>query len=429
MVRALLVMIVLAATGCGARCKEVTAARTALTTRVGAPNRGADVQVAVPMARANTVLAELLAQKPLQVPLEIPALDLGDPARPVTATVRSVQLVPGSPGKVRFVVAVSIDEPAQEVTTITATVEVLPQLTRADGAASLAFGLGPENVLKLSPELGPEAKTKLGGAVSRWLPTKLKDRVPQALVDAAAAKLGSHLTGAAWTVLQKTLLAKLGEVTTLRLRLPDVPVARVDVRSTSSPDLLFVDIASDLPIRAGLAATSAPPTDITVRIAGSAAAELANWAIDAGHAPPWYTRSLTPSPTGEFRPRFDYEPRSSHPLKVYAFQERGGCSYFKVGVAAKLSMNGGNLVATATDRDLEASEAHSALEIAAWTKYFLTGWIDRSKQVAAHTQLTVGGRVLSGQVTSARLENDELALGLALSGNVSGNGDAAQDLK
>jgi hypothetical protein len=411
--RAVFVVIALAATGCGSRCKDVAAARTALTARAGTPNRTADVEVAVPMVRANTVMAELLQQKPMSVPLDVPDLGLvAATLRPLTATVREVKLVPGSAGKVRFVVQLAVDDPDQQVTMITATAEVEPVLTRANGAAELAIGLGPQNVLKLRPELGAEGKAKLGSAVTRWMPEKLKDRLPQPLVDAAAAKLGSHLTGAAWTVLQKTLLVKLGEVTTMKLRLPDVPVARVDVRSISAPDVLLVEISSDLPIRAGLSPLAAPPAEISVRIAGSAAAELANWAIDQGHAPQWYTRSLTPSPKGEFRPRFDYLPGKSHPLKVYAFQERGGCSYFKVGVNAKLGMDGTKLVATATDRDLETSEASTVIEIAAWAKYFLTGWVDRSKKVAAHTRLAVGSRALETQVISASLAHDELTLGL-----------------
>lgn len=413
--RVVLVVIALAGTGCGARCKDVVAARTALTSRTGAPNRGADVQVVVPLAQANDVLAELLRQQPMTVPLDVPDLGLvAATIRPLTASVREVELVPGAPGRVRFVVQLAIDDPDQEVTMITATAEVEPVLSRAGGAAELAIGLGPQNVLKLRPELGAEGRAKLGGAVSRWLPEKLKGKLPQPLVDAAAAKLGNHLTGAAWSVLQKTLLVKLGEVTTVKLRLPDVPVAHVDVRSVSAPDLLLVDIASDLPIRAGLAPLASPPAEITVRIAGSAAAELANWAIDQGHAPRWYTRGLAPSPEGEFRPRFDYLPGTSHPLKVYAFQERGGCSYFKVGVAATLGMDGDKLVATATDRDLETSEANTVVEVAAWVKYFVTGGLDRSKKVAAHTRLAIGSRALETQVVSAALARDELTFGLAV---------------
>ena len=52
------------------------------------------------------------------------------------------------------------------------------------------------------------------------------------------------------------------------------------------------------------------------------------------------------------------------------------------------------------------------IEAAAWVKYFFTGAIDRSKRVAAHTQLAIGGRTLATQVIAAQLAHDELRIGL-----------------
>lgn len=402
-----------ASTGCSSRCKDVAKVRSSLTSRAGVANRGADVQVVVPLAHANTVIAELLAQKPLAVPLDVPDLGPLEISTTLTATVTRLTLEPGPPGKVRVAVALSIDDPRQQVTAIEAVAELEPVVTRSE----LAIGVGPENVVKLRPTLGPAAQQQLGGAVTRWMPDRLKSKIPQAVVDIAASKLGSHLTGAAWTVLQKTLFVKLGELTRVKLRLPDVPVAKVELASVRAPDALVVNLLTDLPVRAGLAPGASASPDVTVRISGSAAAELANWALDEGHAPPWYTRSLKPSPSGEFRPRFDYLAGAGHPLKVYAFPERGGCSYFKVGVAAGVKLAKDQLVVTATDRELEARNANPVIEAAAWVKFFTTGWVDRSKKVAAHTQLTIGGRTLLAEVTSADHANGELAFGLAFSGD------------
>jgi hypothetical protein len=307
---------------------------------------------------------------------------------------------------------VDIDDRQQQVTAIDAIAEIEPQLVRGDGDAQLVFGIGPENVLKLKPQLTAEAQARLGGAVTRWIPDRVKNKLPSSVVDMAAGQLGKHLTGATWTVLQKTLFAKLGAMSTIKLRLPDVPIANVDVRS--DPAILRVQIRADLPIRAGISGSS---TGFEVRISGSAAAEIANWAVDHGHAPEWYTRALKPDPKGEFRPRFDYLAGKSHPVKVFAFQERGGCSYFAVGAAVAVTMAGDKLEVTATDRELDAQSANPAIEIAAWLKFFLAGWVDKSKQVAAHTQLTIGGRVLGAQVTSASLVHDELVFGLALNGS------------
>jgi hypothetical protein len=417
MTRALLVLVAVVASGCGSRCKDVAAARTALTSRIGVPNRGADVRVTIPMAKANTVIAELLAQKPMSVPLDPPDLGPIQVTTTLTATVKQLTIVPGTRGHVRVVAVVDIDDPTGQVTAIDAIAEIEPELTRANGGAVLAIGIGPQNVLKMKPRLSPAAKANLGSAVTRWMPANMKNKLPQALVDMAAGKLGEHLTGVAWSALQKTLFLKLGELTAVKLRLPDVPVGGVTIQSLTGPDALVIEVATDLPARAGLAPATVAPPEMSVQIAGSVAAELANWAIDKGHAPQWYTRSLEPNPKGEFRPRFDYVPGTSHPLKVYAFQERGGCSYFKVGVAAKIEMSGDKLKATATDREIEAMNANIAIEAAAWTKYFLVGWVNKSKKVAAHTQLTIGGRALVTEVVSAQLAADELAFGLQLSGN------------
>jgi hypothetical protein len=412
----LIAVAAVVATGCGSRCKDVESARTALRTRVAAANRGADVQVRVPLERANTLIAELLRAEPVSMAIDAP--DIGPieiSVKGLTATATEVKLRPGPPGKIRFATRVEIRDQEPEsppVTTLVAVAEVTPVLERKDDGAALVIGLGSENLLSIKPELGPDQTRQLGDAVTRWMPAGLRDRVPRMLRDAAVRKLSSHLTGAAYTALQRTLLKRVGEVTRLRLRLPDVPVASTSI--TSTEQLLEVEIATDLQVRRGLApGGGAAGDDVSVRISASAAAELANWAIEHGHAPRWYDRSLDPRPEGEFRPYFDYvAEEKAHPIKVYAFQERGGCSYFRVGVQADVGLDGDKLRATARDRVLEKKSANPVIELAAWTKYFLFGWVDQSKRIAAHTRMTAGNRTLDTQVVGAALANDELTFKL-----------------
>jgi hypothetical protein len=415
MYRALALAIGLLATGCGSRCQEVARARTALVTRAPAAERGADVEVRVPFDRANTLIEALLEAAPLTVPLDVPdlgPLELTVPG--LTATAREVRLQAGGPGKIRFATRLEIRDDAELVTTLAVVAEVAPVLERKDGAAELVIGFGPQNLLALTVEPRPDATHPLRAAVARWLPAKLRDRVPAPLLDAAADRLGHHLTGAAYRGLQATLLKRLGELTRLRLRLPEVPVAHVAISSTART--LVVGIATDLAVRRGLTPTTDPDDEVSVRISGSAAAELANWAIDHGHAPRAYDRSLKPRPEGEFGPRFDYVTEDRRPpLKVYAFQDRGGCSYFRVGIAPELAMEGDRLKVTARDRDLERTCASPVLEWLAWMKYFVAGWVDRSKVVAAHTRLAGGGRALETQVVGASLSRDELRFALRFS--------------
>jgi hypothetical protein len=177
---------------------------------------------------------------------------------------------------------------------------------------------------------------------------------------------------------------------------------------------LIVEIETDLPVRRGLAAgNDQVGSDIGVRISGSAAAELANWALDQGHGPQRFNRNLKPTADGEFQPRFDYVAEDrAHPLKVYSFQERGGCSYHRVGVRGAIALDGEMVKATALDRDLEAQSANPVIELGAWTNLLFAGWVDRSKRAAAQTQLAVGNRALATRVVKAAIETDELVFEL-----------------
>ncbi|MEO8550413.1 MAG: hypothetical protein ABI678_10580, partial [Kofleriaceae bacterium] len=252
----------------------------------------------------------------------------------------------------------------------------------------------------------------LGDAVARHLPERLRGKIPKLLLDEVSAKLAGHLTGAAFEGLRRTLFTRLGEVAAWRVKLPDVPIASHAIRST--PTALVVEILTDLPVRRGLSA--AAERDVpTVELSGSTAAELANWAIDRAYAPRWYDRDLKPQADGEFTPRFDFIAEATHPFKVHVLQERGGCSYFRVGVAATIGISGDRLVVTATDRDLETASANPVIEVAGTVKYFLFGWVDRSKDLAAHTVVRIGDRALATRVVGAALDHGELRFALQIS--------------
>jgi hypothetical protein len=407
--RWVLALIMLAGCG-GSRCKEVNDARAALA-HVGTPDRGADVRVVVPLERANTLIAELLRAEPLEAPIDVPDLGPIEVTTSLTAHVRDVKLQPGEADRVRFAVRLEIRDREREITTLAMVAEVAPQLQRGDDGARLMIGFGPRNLLDVQPELGPDAQRALGNAVARALPESVRERVPQVVIELAAGKLATHLTGGAYRALQATLLKRVGDLSKLQVRLPDVPVATWSIVSTERT--MTIEIVTDLPVRRGLAPPATEPTELTVAMSGSAVAELANWAIDRGYAPRWYNRTIEPRDNGEFRPRFDYlaEDRA-HPIKVYSFQERGGCSYFRIGVRAGIAMDGDQLKATAFDRELERRSANPVIEAAAWAKYFVIGSLNRSKRVAAHTQFKIGERTLETRVVDAAMANDEVRFAL-----------------
>ena len=179
--------------------------------------------------------------------------------------------------------------PARGVTPLTLALRpgrYLVIVTRAGAEVAVEIGVGPANLVTIAPSLGPDATAALGAAVERWLPPAVRRRVPRLVVDAAAAKLATYLTGAAYDVLRATLLVRLGAVTRVRLRLPEVPIADVAIRSVDAPTAaLVVELHTGLPIRRGLWPLVTIADDVQVTIAAGTVAELANWAIDAGHAP------------------------------------------------------------------------------------------------------------------------------------------------
>ena len=415
----LLVMLAaLSLAGCGSRCPEITAARRTLLERT-ATAPGPHVEVRIPLERANAFIAELLRAEPLAVPIELPGVGaLALAGHEVTAIARDVRLRPAGPDRVRFAVRIEIADAHQPLTTLAVETEVTPALVRGGGATELVAGFGPENLVAVTPELGGDAERALGGAIARWLPRAVRDRVPRSLIDRGARELATHLTGAAYQALQKTLLRRLGEVTRLRVRLPDVPVARTELRSSNAPsEALTIAIATDLPVRAGLAAPSSTsaPDEVAVRLSSSTVTELANWAIDRGHLPQHYTRSLEPRPDGQFRPRFDYlADQPARPFKIHVFQDRGGCSYFQVGLRLQLRIVDDQLEVAALDQIVEAANASRMLEIALWLKQLVQGSIDRSRRAAANTQLTVGGRAFEARAVRAAVAGDELAFELRL---------------
>ncbi len=405
--------------GCGGRCRDVASARAALASRRGAPDRGADLRVTLPFAQVDRVFAELLAARPVTVPLAVPDLGLGalglgaldalHPTGALTATATRIELRPGPGMAIRFATVIAVREDNRDLTTLAAEIDVTPIVHRGE----VVIGFGPRDVVSVKPVLGDGAKAVLGDAIARHLPDRLRVTIPRRLLDAAAGRLAGHLTGEGFEALRRTLFARLGELATWRVNLPDVPIARHVLRS--SPTALVIEVVTDLPVRRGLDAAVARDV-ATVEISGSAAAELANWALVRGYLPRWYDRGLTPRSDGEFTPRFDFVAGDAHPLKIHVLQDRGGCSYFRVGIAATIELAGDRLIATATDRDLEAATANPLLEVAATAKYFLFGWIDESKQVAAHMVLRVGASdeaiTLATRVTAATLERGELRFGL-----------------
>jgi hypothetical protein len=121
------------------------------------------------------------------------------------------------------------------------------------------------------------------------------------------------------------------------------------------------------------------------------------------------------SGTAGMLPHFDRIQQLFGRHKIHVFQERGGCSYFQVGLRLQMQIAGDNLEVSTLDQIVESANASPAIEIALWLKQLLQGSIDRSRQAAAHTQLTVGGRAFTTRAVRAEVVDDELQFELRFS--------------
>jgi hypothetical protein len=406
--------------GCGSACRDIAARRLALGERVGRGG-GPDGRLHVPMVRANQILAATLAAEPVEVEIGPDLLPSGLPLPLPTlvARVQEVRVVPARPGRVGLAIQIEIRDAERELVTLALATEVTPHVVRAGGTTRLEIGLGADSLVAVKPTLGPDATGRLTDALARWLPDDLRRRVPRFALERGARELARHLTGAAYRGLRATLLARLGEVTRLRIRLPDLPIASVSVRSPAGPiQALEIDLMTDLPVRGGpVGARSIGAGDqIQLRLSGGAVAAIANWAIDSGRLPRYYTRNLKPRPDGQYRPVLEWVGRRARrPLVIHIFQESGGCSSFAVGVRPEVSIAGGQLVATLRDREIERVRGSAVLEIAVWLRSLVSSAADVTRRIAATTQLEAGGRRFDTRITGASLAGDDLVLELAVS--------------
>jgi hypothetical protein len=415
-------VVALAAWGCGSTCRDIAARRAALAGRPVGP--GPHGQLRVPMARANEVLAASLAAQPVEKEVGPELLgDLAPIALPIRlptliARVDEVVMVPARPGRIGFAVRIQVREGDRAITALALRTEVAPELVRDGAAARLEIGLRPDSLVGAALELGPEANRQLADAIAGWLPESVRRRVPRFVLERGARELAPRLTGIVYKALRATLLARLGEVTRLRLGLPALPIARAEVRSasTSGGDALEVDLVTDLPVRSGLAERRDDSGGaIQLRLSGSAVAEIGNWAIDSGHLPRRYTRNLQPRPDGDYRPVFDWVgARYRRPLVIHIFQERGGCSSFEVGVRPEVSIARGTLLVALRDREIQSVRGPVALQVGAWLKSLVSRAADTSRRIAASTRLEAGGRRFDTRVTRAVLAGDEVVFDLEL---------------
>ena len=282
-----------------------------LGARTPAPSAAPHATVTITYDTANSLVAEVLPEIP-PVPLDVPGpLRLVIPDLDVAAT--SVHIAPQGYDRVVATITMDVRANGNAVLQMTVDAELEPRVVVEAGETWVSLGFGPDNVTSVRPRLPPDAAATLGDALYDMLPQAARKRVPKLVAMTAASTIVGGLSDRTYKMLRTTLLTRVGTLTSLRLPLAGVPVQDVRIRSLlgDTPSLV-VELHTTLSVRRGVSTQGAPTvagTTAAVRVSGSAAAELANWAMTTGLAPNRFNRKLEPRRGGDYHLRLDWEGR------------------------------------------------------------------------------------------------------------------------
>ncbi|HWO25800.1 MAG TPA: hypothetical protein VNO30_44000 [Kofleriaceae bacterium] len=410
---------------CAGPCRSMEAARRALAATPEQVTRAPHARIQLPFPVANRLIADALAPPP-ELPVSLLRLGplagvIGD----VRAIPREVVLGPAAtPGRVHASVRIELADKTGALLWVRASGDVAPVLERrgsgsgtgtagADGTGGLDLVLDLGQLSRLEPELGPRAQAELGALLEARLPAAVRDRTPRFVIDRVAAAVVEEAIEQSFRLLRGALLPRLRERTQIRVELPDVPLARVDV--TTTPAALALDVFTTLPVRAGVGAAPPVADAISVQIAGDAATRGANWGISHGALPPRYTRTLKPDRDGAYVPHFEWRPGDPvRPLVVHMFRVEGGCAHFAVGVLPRLEVVNGRARAWIDNRRLEQADGPLVLELLARTKALVERSTSAKQQGPGSVRLTVGGREVTTRLLAAEVAGDELRAAVAV---------------
>lgn len=391
------------------------ATHNALRSR-GASVAGPSARVRVPLAIANQLIAGVVRERTaVRVGGRLGEL-LG--VDDVSATLREVVMVPAEVGQrgpspsIAVDVVIDLADLEGPLASLRARGDVAAVVEPDDRgiAESVAIAIRWDSLRDLDLALTDRAKA----AAERAIPSAVKRRLPRVVVEHGSSKVARRSAELVYAALRETALARLGELTRIRMAVPAMPVTRVDVAPTDTAVELLVH--TSLPIRAAVGAPQAAAADaITVEISASAVAELANWAIAQGIAPQRYTRNLSPNRDGEFVPHFDWRgERSDRPFIVHMFRTVGACAHFEVAALPHLEVAGDQVRGFVTNKQLERADTDLVMAALAHLKEGLAASTSPVKQASARRTLRVGRYEVATRLVGAHIESGDLRAVIAV---------------
>lgn len=350
----------------------------------------------------------LRGAKVQSVPLELPGtgLSLGR----VGIRAAAVKLRPAPSGKVGFRTELRLGSGSRSVARLHLDAEVAPVVDPKAGTVSIA--LGPDNLRQVVPQMEPAASRALAGFIHGRLPPAARMMVSKSDLANAADDIVAELFRRSWPRIRDSVLADVGQVTSLEFALPDVPLRDVAIRSRAGALDLLVD--TGLPVARGVTGTPTASGDrVVLRATGEAVAAMANVAIKTGRIPARYDLAGEPNPKGPFVVGLGWEP-GPRPLQLHAWAEEGDCAYLRISGTPQLAVKGKSLEVSVQDGRIDEARGPTKLRLAAFSQRVGRNALTFVHQETARFELDLAGRPLVAHVVDVRTQGGDIETQLSI---------------
>lgn len=374
----------------------------------------AHLSVSIPYEVVDALVAAELHRIPsATLPLpEVAGMSLGS----LRLGVDQVRLRPAPPGEVGFRIVVGLREGKRSVFTIDIDARVRPKIDPSGGSVSVA--LSGKDILALEPSISAASRKQLAQWIDRKLPDAASMLIDDEQLAALVGELLDPLMRSAAASVKKNLLDELGELARFEFDLPpELPIQRVVVGAGDRH--LDIDLITPLAVARPLAAGHARveglhPNLVQVRVAGDAAAALANHAIRRGKIPERWTLEGEPSPKGELHVAAGWASGEPDPLEIHLWRLVEDCAYVILRAKPALAVKGEQLELGAAQAKVDEVQGSFKVRAGLFFSRAARKGVSMVEQTAASTEVELAGATMKVQIHDARVAGDELVLGLRL---------------
>lgn len=412
--------------GCGATCDRIEKDREKFLGRKPA-NTEPHMEAIVPFAVANELVAPQI-EKVKPIDIKIPGMGkLGDHFGELTVVPSKVEMRPAKEGHVGFKLTFEVRDKGKRAFELFANIEIEPQIDIESGKVVVAFT--PEALAKVEPRFSKDAKKDLGALIYKRLPKLVRMLLPKSMVESLAGSAVKSLIKSFYRKSKDKLLPRLAELSTFEFQLPPVPLK--DVRLTSTPDTggaLKLVLVTGLPVSRGLreippGVRKIPDDRISIRVSGSATAELVNWAMSTGLVPDRYDAKGKAKKNGELRPGLAWENGAKRPMRVFLWDLDKPCMRITLKARPVVEVKDGKLQIQTKDTETDDVEASAFTKVGVWFYILWKDAIKLKKKATSRMEFAVAGRKMVAAVESAEVAEDEIFLGVGLNYGVKAKKD------